>query len=151
MPDKLEETIKVLLEGYKDPMNINLKDAIIEALNNLGVSTQEVLMYEMTGERYENDDAADWRTDFHNNMKELDKEMEEMRSEMHGIDEEFSDTLQTLDSRSRRSFMAMLIGSVILIALIFGLIITSIDSSDEDTTTHPSITETAPIQDGDKL
>jgi Fe2+ transport system protein B len=134
-----EESITMFLKALKDPSNDNILHQIRKALKQLGLSKKEIEYYEMTGKRVD-----EWN-DFQDEMDEMNRT----------FDNAFS-TLETSARVAKKRLSSVLLmailGSVFALGILMSVFIfSSADDNETSAKNIPSITESAPVQDGDKL
>jgi len=157
---RMQENIKILLQALRDPKNRQLRDSIRHALRAAGLTKGEISSYEITGnfpdDSWPSEDLDDYglRREFKDDLDEIDSEFDRMQNMVGNMD--FSYDEPTFHVRRRKAIRNIIVIPVFVGLVVFGILF-AVLTFDEDkktepsTGTIPSITETAPVEDGDKL
>jgi len=137
-----DENIDILFKALRDPANRELIPQIKRALKIAGCSDIEVLHYQRTG-KHLSETKGEW-SDFEKEFDEMDREFRD--SFGRGI---LKPQVRRLRALRNMAVMAFLVSAIIAIGVTFWLVRDDTDKSGQ--TDPPPITESASMEDGDKL
>jgi len=151
-----EEKYAILFRALRDKHNEPVMPAIKRALKLAGFSDAHIDYYRRTGRHLDEVPADEW-SEFDRDFREMEKDFEEMGSEFSNMRETTSSFESDIDRskfRMRKRIRQILMIGILFLtvswAIVFGLLIIGNDD-DSKSSDLPAMTETTPVEDGDKL